>query len=184
MANRPPFLMAMDFILKEATNDELVALKSAVEHRVRGQGGASALDFQAMSRDIMGQFQGKYGIGTDMHRMTRDIVARMIRTYEPGISEAQVSRLLDQMVPDPEKAARGKEADIPRDALLRMVKQFVDFSLGRMKQSEQNELRAAMNDWPTRYWDIFSVRTRGLVAELLREKLSEREFWVELQKGV
>ncbi len=183
MANGPEFMRAMEFITNRASDQELLGLKIAIDQRLRGAGGASSLDFEAMSRDVMRQFQGKFGIGKDFHKMTREMVGRMIRVQQPDISDRDLAVLLDQWVPDPTKAKAadaGKEHEIPRDALLNMIRQFTSYSLGRLKDEEARELKAAMPDWTNRYWDVFSVITRSAIRELIRGSIDEKQFWEEI----
>ena len=50
-----------------------------------------------------------------------------------------------------------------------MIRQFVAYSLGRMPAAEERELRAAMQNWPESYWEVFSEETRTLIRDLIRE---------------
>jgi hypothetical protein len=45
-----------------------------------------------------------------------------------------------------------------------------------MRKSEDEDLRKEMGAWPQRYWNLFPPVVRQLISDLLKDRISEKEF--------
>jgi len=172
----------LDYILNRAGPAEIEVLESAIRRKAGGmpRGGLDSIDFQKMAKEMTADLAAKFS-PADTHGMTRRLVTNMILEQMPEISAAELEVLLDQWVPDPRKAREGKEKELPVDALIAMVRQFVDYSLGRMPDAEVRELKRSMPDWTERYWGVFSQETRLAIRDLLNGKLDLDEFYKKIR---
>lgn len=160
-----PIYHIVDYILNSANEDELIAISEAVKRRA-AQGPLGKLNFEEMAQQITSQFDMAM---PDMHAMARGMVRNLILQHQPGISAREVDILLDHYVPGEKRQAAEKQKMIPPEILQSMIRQFVAYSLGRMPAAEERELRAAMQNWPESYWEVFSEETRTLIRDLIRE---------------
>jgi hypothetical protein len=71
-------------------------------------------------------------------------------------------------------------AGLPPPAVVMMVRDFMDFSLGSMLPSRQQELWEWMHDWKERYWSAFAPEIRTLVKARLEDRLDDERFWKAL----
>jgi hypothetical protein len=145
----------------------------------RGKTGfdtVASLDFQKMAKEMVKGFSEKFGVGADVHGMTRRLVTNMIMEKVPQISMDELESLLDEWVPGPNAVKRGKESKLPPDAVYTMVNQFVDYSLGKMPGRELLDLKKSMPDWTSRYWDTFSQDTKYMIKDLLDGKMDLKIF--------
>lgn len=157
----------VDYLLNEASESELDAVEEALRRR-RQRGPLESMNFQEMARKATSQFQMNM---PDFQGITRGLVRNLILQHEPGISSQELEVLLDHYVPSPEKErARDseREKEIPAEILQSMIRQFVSYSLGRMSDAEEKQLRDAMPDWPGQYWNAFSQETRTFIRDLVR----------------
>jgi hypothetical protein len=58
-----------------------------------------------------------------------------------------------------------------------MIRDFVDYSLGMMPPSKQQELWERMPDWQNLYWKTFSPEMKAFIKARLEGRLQEDEFW-------
>lgn len=154
-----PIYHIVDYILNEANDAEIEAIVEALKRR----GNRSRLDdlnFRDMAQTITSQFNMEL---PDVHAMARQMVRNLILQHQPGIPPEHLDALLEHYVPNRETAGRRREAQIPKDILENMIRQFLDYSRGRMSEEEDRELRAVMPQWPEEYWDVFSDDTRRLI---------------------
>ena len=124
------------------------------------------LDFKRMARESAGRLKMQM---PDINAMARDMVRNLIFQAQPDISIEELEQLVDHYVPDEKRRQAAREQALPRDLLENMIRQFVAYGRGTLPTSEEAELRAAMPDWPQKYWDYFSEPTRRLVRELINE---------------
>ena len=124
------------------------------------------LDFKRMARESAGRLKMQM---PDINAMARDMVRNLIFQAQPDISMQELEQLVDHYVPDEKRRQAAREQALPRDLLENMIRQFVAYGRGTLPTSEEAELRAAMPDWPQKYWDYFSEPTRRLVRELINE---------------
>lgn len=180
----------VDFILNQATPAELDVIQGALERRKGPDNPTNlrSMDFQSMAKKITGEMSSRFGIpgGDQIHKMTRNLVKNMILEKEPNISEHDLDALLDQWVPRPGQQGAhgggGMEAEVPLEALVTMVEQFLTFSTGKMPPREDQELRKNMPEWPKRYWEIFSATTRTMISEFLKGGMSLETFWKQYRE--
>ena len=187
-SDNPELHRIVDYILNRAGPGELDVLRAALDRRQGSEvqsGRPEDMDFQEMARRTISGHDGLQGHMQmpDVKSMTRRLVTGMLKAEAPGISDQEVEILLDRWVPDPEKQSAGREAELPRDVFYNMVRQFLHYSDGRMTDRELRQLKEAMHDWPKRYWEVFSDRTRHLLAHCIEGKISEDAFWRDLQAG-
>ncbi|TCW60414.1 hypothetical protein [Treponema sp. J25] len=80
---------------------------------------------------------------------------------------------------------KGKASgELPRDLLLSMISQFLDYSQGRMDGATDQALRSELGDWPKRYWKAFPPVIQALIRDYLQGELSEGEFQRSLMAAV
>ncbi|HBS05898.1 MAG TPA: hypothetical protein DEA96_13090, partial [Leptospiraceae bacterium] len=177
----------IDFILNRANPEALEAVRMALERRGGGQpsrftgpmGGTgmtsdhgNVMDIQSIAKKYADELQASIDI--DIPGMSRRLVRNMIKTHEPTIPEEHLDALVDHFVPDPNRPSPSAESNIPRDVLVTMVRQFVDYSVGRMKDRELKELKSASPDWVEKYWNAFPDHVRKLVSDLIRGNMGEK----------
>ena len=129
----------------------------------------------SMSRAVQSQMESKDRI----NKMIRGFIQELLQKNQPDIPDEHIKMILDEYMPNEEMKEKGREDKLPRDAVLSMIVQFVDYSFGRMSSAEKAQLAP---DWSRKYWDIFSGDTRRLIADLLQGKIAESAFWEEIKK--
>ena len=186
MNPRRAFEQALEFILHEASDRELEVLEQALHRRTGGRNPTNPgeMDFRAMASKITGDLSARFGTPANdqIREMTRNLVANIILTHEPNMPAAHLEELLDQYVPDATRERPGKEIQLPPEAVLLMVKQFVAYGEGRMPASEVNELKREMPNWPNRYWEMFGSATQKLISERLNGRTSDAELMATLTR--
>jgi len=179
----PHFVQALDYILNRAKPEELEVFREALERRIGTLDPTiSSLNFGNMAKTMTSGMNTRFGIPDNIHAMTRRMVANMIIQQEPHISEEELEALLDQWVPDAGRMAAGKEVDLPPEAVLSMIHQFISYSTGRMQDEERKELESWKTEWTREYWEIFSEETRQLIASFLKGGMEEDTFWLQIRK--
>jgi hypothetical protein len=132
-----------------------------------------------LAQDISGQIT--FGASVDgIKEAIRDMAVRIIRQEAPELKDEQVEELIRAWVPGskaPGSSLSGeKGADLPRDLLESMIKQFVAFSTGHMSSGEDESLRSEMGSWPDRYWKVFPQVVRLIIRDFLKGEINEDEF--------
>jgi hypothetical protein len=170
----PELVRVMDYILNRCDEKAIEAVAAAVVRRRRDLalfGGMRNLpDPQRLAQDLSSQLT----IGADIQGLkdtVRSLAERIIRQEAPELGEEQVAELLGEWIPGEEAGER-----LPRDLLAAMTKQFIAFSLGRMDEKEDRELRAEMGSWPDRYWKTFPPVIRLIITGFLKGEMTEGEF--------
>ncbi|MCB1305321.1 MAG: hypothetical protein KDK37_13630 [Leptospiraceae bacterium] len=190
MDPREELVHVIEFILHRADAEALEAIKLALERKtgqalgrftgpMGGTGmsvpGGNVMDVQGIAKKYANQLNESIDI--DIPGMSKRLIRNMIKTHEPQIPEEHLDQLVEHFVPDPNKP---KGPQVPKDVLLTMVRQFVDYSVGRMKDRELKELKAASPDWVERYWNIFPEPVRKTISDLIRGNIGEKEFWQKI----
>jgi hypothetical protein len=148
--------------------------------------------------------QGVQGSMDSLRLTVRNYVEQIIRRNAPEASEDQIEELLDHYVGDAEARVLGEQGNdapgfvagagsrtaglvdydgglpdtqLPPEALLLMVRDFYDYSLGLMPPSKQKELWDAMPRWQELYWEAFPAELKALIKARLEERLTEEDFW-------
>ena len=173
---------ALDFILNRADEAEFEVIKKACARRVNDRSSFAkigGLGPQGAARKMADDIQDQMGVSLEGIRSTvRDFVEDIIRKNAPEVSEEELAELLDAYVPDPSTSAQRKAppSKIPPDALLGMVKQFVEYSEGAMPPSKQQELWESMPRWQDGYWAAFPAEVKAIVKAYLEGKIDAETF--------
>lgn len=139
-----------------------------------------------------------------IRKTVRNYVEEIIRKNAPEITEEELSVLLDHYVGQAEaefkkrngfkhdgqtqadgEAAHGKgvvdydaqKTGLPPEAMLSMIRDFVEYSTGAMPPSKQKELWDWMTNWKDNYWKAFPDNIKALIKALLEGRLGADEFW-------
>lgn len=183
----PELDKAIQFVMKRATQPQLEMLRQAIDSRLGVRPATTeSLDFKDMAAKTISGLKGKYSAGTadQVHEMTKRMVAGMLRSKEPNLSEMELEILIEKMVPNPQKAAQGQETGIPKDILFQMISQFSNFAIGEMPDKELKDLKESLPEWPQKYWDIFSNSTKGLIRDLIEGKLPKSIFISRIREQI
>lgn len=178
----------LDFVLNRAGEDEIAVIVKAIRKRSESRygEGLSALRLGEMSRQTASNIENQMGIGIESIRgMIREYAGEIIRKSAPELESAQVQELLESWVPkEPENGARESVPLLPPDALLTMVRQFIEYSTESMKITEKVKLAEEITDWPKVYWDRFPREVKELIAGYLNGKMTVTACWDALQEFV
>ncbi|MDR2758520.1 MAG: hypothetical protein LBB78_03980 [Spirochaetaceae bacterium] len=170
----PELVRILDYILNRCDEKSIEAVAAAVVRRRRDLalfGGTRNLpDPQKLARDLSSQINIGAGI-KDLKGTVRSMAARIIQQQAPELDGEQAAELLDAWIPG---ERTGEE--LPRELTAAMVEQFIAFSLGRMDEQEDRELRAEMGAWPDRYWKTFPPVLRLIITDFLKGEMTEKEF--------
>ncbi len=170
----------IDYILNMATEKDIIAIKSALKRREARSLSPSGQSLGDMATGMASSMGDRLKVPIDSLRNTvRDMVARIIRENAPEISEKDVNALLAEWVPDFEKRKKSS-GSVPPDAIVTMLKSFIQYSLNTMPKLDEMKLREQIPDWPQRYWNTFPESIQKLVSLYLKGKLDERLFWREV----
>lgn len=173
----------LDFILNHADPKELQAIQEAVKRRTtqfKSNKGTGNMP-QRMAKNLENQMS----IPMDGIRQSiRDFVVRMIKNQVPDIAPEHLEILLNEWVPDPHKAKSSTASKFPKDVLFTMVNQFISFSLNKMPNHEEENLRREMPNWPELYWAKFPQQIQSLISTFLKGSMGEKEFWQALEQYV
>lgn len=197
--NRASELMAaLDYILNRCTIREIDAVESAVERRRRdlsAGNGIISLDPARAAKAMTGVVnesigRSMEGVKNTFREFARDLLAR----EAPELSPEDADRLVESWIPEaapgssdaraaPEANARyaglarkGLVNGVPVDAMREMVSQFVSYSLGSMRVSDEAALRDEIGDWTGIYWKKFPNEIRSLIKGVLTGLVSGPEF--------
>lgn len=177
----------LDFILNRATSAELDAIRAALRRResdmpddVNSSGkGALGTNIRDLALSTAEKIQGQVGVSQDgirdlVHRTVRDIIAREAPELEPS----QVDELLAGIVSGGKTdAPTGNGQTLPKEAILSMVEQFVEYSTGSMPVREEMSLTEQMGKWQHRYWEAFPQVVRRLIALFVKGAMNGSDFW-------
>ncbi|MBU0926935.1 MAG: hypothetical protein KKA67_04255 [Spirochaetes bacterium] len=189
----------VEYILNRASPGEFEVIAKACERRRRDMGkyaGLGGVNPGALAEKMAASV--RQGVDSSLEGLrdtVRDYVARIVRRQEPNASDEEIEAILDQCLPDrsgpssgapsgapgrgdPEggEGGRGAEA-LPPEAVVMMIRDFCDFSLGMMPPSKQQELWEGIPQWQDAYWSAFSPELRAFVKARLEGRLREDEFW-------
>jgi hypothetical protein len=178
----PELVKTLDYILNHCNEDAIEAVAAAVIRRRRDLalfGGSRQMpDPRKMAQELSSRINIASGL-EGLKETIRNMAVRIIRREAPELTDAQIDELTRAWIPS-RKNARGEdegpEKQLPDDVLESMAGQFVSYSLGRMSQMEDRNLRNEMGAWPERYWKAFPPVVRTLINDLIKGKITEREF--------
>ena len=174
----------VDFILNKAEPGEFEVIAKACERRRRDMGryaGLGGLNPGALAGKMAASVQeGLDSSVAGLRNTVRDYVARIVRQKEPGASDEEIEALLDQVLPDRSEQSGGGHddgANLPPEAMVMIVRDFCDYSLGMMPPSRQQELWEGLPEGKGHYWKSFSPEIKGFVKARLEDRLDEEAFW-------
>jgi hypothetical protein len=191
---KPSELMGvLDYVLNRCTIREIDALEAAVERRRRdltSSSGIISLDPSRAAKQMTGAVnEGIEKSMAGIKNTFRNMAADMIRKEAPELSEEQMDELIESWLPHEMRgsagggqteyrglAQKGLVGGIPCDAMLEMVRQFVDYSTGSMPLAEESSLRDAVGDWTALYWKKFPKELQGLIRDFLGGTMTSEEF--------
>ena len=166
----------IEFIIQHATKQELQFVGEALRRRMEREStlGMGQVDVNRMAREMAGQLEKQMGLGADaIGPMSRRLVADMIRIEQPGLSEAEIQRLVDQFVPG-STGRKQQPGAIPRDMLLAMITQFASYGTGEMSEQDKAQFPEG---WYRKYWDAFSPEIQILLKEYIQGRIGKNDFW-------
>jgi hypothetical protein len=168
----------MDYILNRCDERAIDAVAAAVVRRRRDLaafGGMGKLpDPKKMARDLSAQINTGASI-EGITETVRSMAEKIIRREAPELGDEEIAGLTRAWIPGG-KAGEEPGSGLPGDLLAAMVEQFVSFSLGRMGEGEDRELRASLGAWPDRYWKAFPQGIRRIIKAFLQDGLTREEF--------
>lgn len=189
----------LNFILNYADSGELEAVRAALRRREgdlpegagAGGRGPRGIDLRKTAKQTADRIEDQLGASKQQLRgMVHDMVRQMISREAPELDDGQVDELFRGMVEPPNRSKAdgrpGKAAgtDIPRDALITMLGQFISYATGSMPVREEMELSKQISDWQRRYWERFPQVVRRLVSLFLEGAMDSDEFWRAIEDAL
>jgi hypothetical protein len=181
----PELVRVLDYLLNRGDDKAIDAVAAAVVRRRRDLalfGGRGKLpDPKKMSRDLAAQINPGASI-EGIKEIVRSMAVKIIRREAPELGDQEIAELTRSWIPggnageDPEK--------LPPQLLASMAAQFISFSLGRMGEAEDRELRAALGAWPDRYWSRFPPAIRLIISGFLKDEMTEGEFNARIETAL
>lgn len=176
----------LDYVLNKASLKEVEVILKACERRQEDElryAGLGGLNPEALAGKMAEYVQGGVEESMEGLRLSlRDYVERIIRQKEPGLSSKDMKTILDNYLPDRSKNTQTSDfdTDMNPELLAAMVRDFCDFSLGKMLPSKQKELWDYLGDWKTVYWKAFPPSIKALIKAFLEDRIGEEEFWTAI----
>ena len=175
----PELVKTLNYILNRCDAASIDVLAEAVVRRRRDLHVFEALggipDPDRMAKEATEKINAGITSGIEgMKNSVREMIVRIIKEHEPGLSESQIDELCNAWIPTAENT--GKKDTLPNDVILSMVEQFISFSNGTMPESVDKKLRQEMETWPQRYWDAFPPVVRQIITDYLKDRITEKEF--------
>ncbi len=185
----------LDYLLDRARSGEKQArLQERLRRGTRGHKHAAQQSPDGIVRETTSWITDSVhaSVGQTRDRI-RAYAAAIIKRQAPELNDRQIQQLLDAWVPGDSPLGEGPSGDsptgkrsqrgpsrqrqLPTDAQLTMIHQFVSYSTGKMPVREQAELSANISDWKQRYWQSFSEPVQRLIAAHLKGHLDSTTFW-------
>jgi len=133
-----------------------------------------------MSKEITEKINAGISGGIEsMRKSVQDMILNILKEHAPELNEKQRNELCQAWLPDgigKSGKSGGKGSSLPPDVLLSMIEQFIAFSHGEMQESVDKSLRDEMGTWTERYWNSFPPVVQQLIADYLKDKITEKEF--------
>jgi hypothetical protein len=181
---KPGLELILDYILNKANEHEFEVIIKACEKRRKDSGIFASLgDLSPASLAGRIAESVEEGINESMDGLRQtvsDYIARIVRSHDPSISDAELEKMLEHCLPDRKavnKASFNKMNEIPPQAVLEMIQAFMDYSNGIMPPSKQQELWENIPRWQDSYWKIFSPELKAFIKANLEGRLPDEEFW-------
>ena len=187
----------LHYILNEADESELEVISKALDRRKEDAARFAALggfNPGAMAERMSASINQSLNESLETIKETvRNYVEEIIRKNAPDITDEELTVLLDHYVgkAEAELAQHAKEnmserglvdydsqkTGLPPEAMLSMIRDFVEYSTGAMPPSKQKELWDWMANWKDNYWKAFPDTIKALIKALLEGRLEAEEFW-------
>jgi hypothetical protein len=171
----PELVQTLDYILNRCGEGAIDAVAAAVVRRRRDLalfGGKGKLpDPKKMARDLAAQINASASID-GITETVRSMAVKIIRQEAPELGDQEIAELTRAWIPGGVPPSEKP----PPDLLAAMAEQFISFSLGRMGEAEDRELRAALGAWPDRYWGRFPPVIRLMITGFLEGEMTEEEY--------
>ena len=176
----PGLLQALDYILNHSNDSSIEVLAEAVVRRRRNLSIFNVIGDIPNPENVAKQVSEQLGGSTKnimdgMRSSIHQMIIRILHEHAPELDDKQIDVLLQAWMPDPSKKT-AKKGDLPKDALLSMIEQFVSFSCGSMKESVDKNLREELGEWPERYWNSFPPVVRQIIKDYLQDRISDKEY--------
>ena len=176
-------LQALSYILNHSDVSSIETRAEAVVRRRNMTIFSAAGDMpnpQRMARELSENINAGIESGIEsMRKSIREMTVKIIKEHAPELSGSQIDELCRAWLPDAGLPGTGgkKGEALPRDLLLSMIEQFISFSRGTMRRSVDRNLREEMGAWPERYWKVFPPVIRLLISDLLKYRITEKDFY-------
>jgi hypothetical protein len=185
--SRKELEQVLDYILNKADAAEFEVIFKACQRRGRESKAFESLGGEgpgAMAKRLAGELAEGVGATMESVRGTvRGFVAELVRKNAPEITDEQLAALLDEYAPPPtaggaeaRKRAAPPPSGLPPEAILGMVRSFVEYSRGSMAPSRQRELWESSSRWQDEYWAAFPAEIKALVKAFLEGRIDDETF--------
>lgn len=180
MPDERRLVQAIDFILNHADDDELAVIVAALKRRSEAyaQGSPKSMA-DSMARNISDQVS--YSVD-GIRDMVRGFVSDMIRKEAPDIPDEHVDALLKEWVPKPGERKAERQPELPKDVLLTMIRQFLEYSSESMSPTERVKLEEEIPGWQETYWARFPEAVRRLLADYLEGRIDAERCWTDIHR--
>ncbi len=166
--------------MSSASPEEGRELERLLERKRKSRGPLGSLDPGGQARNMARDIQRQIGFTQENVRRTAvDMVMRLARQRQPDISDADLSRLVKQMVPGSHEPEMGKR--LPPEILREMVGHYVLFRTGGMTEEA---LRAYPAGWHSRYWRVFPPEIKKNINRFLSGGMEPGEFWNQIERDI
>ncbi len=177
MAREEDLYHILDFILNQATHEELEVIDKALKRRTGAPTpGLSGLDPRGLAQNLARKIQEQLSATLDIGKVARDIVADLVHQKDPDMPAEKIEALMDEWLPRTRAETAESEA-VPPDVLITMITQYVSFKRGTLSSEEQKGLP---ENWLRKYWDAFPEASKDLITDLLNGNCDEVHFWKEI----
>jgi hypothetical protein len=159
--------------LNNASPREIEELAAMVEGRkkkgVEGIAGMASAAAETISSQLK--------ISDRMVKKTaRNLVATLAQQYKPDLTPGELKAIVSELVPD-----RKKAPPLPPEMIIAMVRQFLDYSKGRMTEERLKEFPPG---WQKKYWSAFPSSLQMSIAAHLKGDIGENELWERIRRGL
>ena len=179
----PALLQALDYILNQSDAATIEVLSEALIKRRRNLSFFHAVgeipDPEKAAKEVSAALSGSTDkIIEGMRSSIHEMIVRLISEHAPELNADQINELCRAWMPSTYKTKEksAKEGDLPPEALLSMIDQFISFSNGTMSSSVDTGLRNEVGAWPERYWNAFPPVVRQIITDYLKNKIGDKDF--------
>jgi len=179
----PGLLQALDYILNQSDEISIEALAEAVLRRRRSLSIFGAIGNVSAPEKVAKEISANLNGSTEqiidgMRKSVHEMIVKLINEHAPELNADQINELCRAWMPSAYKTEEraAKESNIPPEALLSMIEQFLSFSNGTMNETVDKNLREEMGAWPERYWNAFPPVVRQIISDYLKDRITEKDF--------